>query len=107
MIELLRSSLGRLRLLAWLEGATLLILVFVSLPLKYGYGITVVSEIVGPIHGGMFLLFVLGTFSLSVERDWTFRQTTWKLLVACLIPFGTFYIDHRILKPLYANNSYE
>ena len=99
MKSLLNSSIGRLRLLAILEGLSLLVLVFISLPLKYLYGITVISSVLGPIHGILFLLFIVNTINVGVEYGWKFKQTTWKVLVACLIPFGTFYIDHKILKP--------
>ena len=93
------SNIGRLRLLAVLEGISLLGLVFISVPLKYIYGITQISTILGPIHGILFLLFVVNTISVGTEYNWKFKQTTWKVLLACFIPFGTFYIDQKILKP--------
>ena len=101
MNRFLHSSIGRLRVLAILEGLSLLVLVFVSVPLKHLYGITQVSSMLGPIHGILFLLFVFNTLSVGTEYAWKFKQTTWKVLLACFIPFGTFYIDHTILKPLH------
>jgi len=95
------SNIGRLRLLAILEGLSLLILVFISVPLKRIYGITALSSVLGPIHGILFLLFVMNTISVGIEYNWNFRKTTWKVLLACIIPFGTFYIDHKILKPMH------
>ena len=99
MKSFFNSNIGRLRLLAVLEGSSLLVLVFVSLPLKHIYGITQISTVLGPIHGILFLLFVVNTISVGIEYNWKFRQTTWKVLLACFIPFGTFYIDQKILKP--------
>ncbi len=99
MNSFFNSNIGRLRLLAVLEGLSLLVLVFVSIPLKYIYGITQISTVLGPIHGILFLLFVVNTISVGIEYDWKFKQTTWKVLLACFIPFGTFYIDQKILKP--------
>tara|TARA_R110002126_G_scaffold165373_1_gene313237 strand:- start:1922 stop:2224 length:303 start_codon:yes stop_codon:yes gene_type:complete len=100
MKQLFNSSLGRLRMLAFLEGFSLLILVFVSMPLKYIYGITSISSILGPIHGLLFLLFIFNTISVGTEYNWKFKTTTWKILIACIIPFGTFYIDYKILSKL-------
>jgi hypothetical protein len=37
---------------------------------------------------------------VGIDYGWRFQQTTWKVLLACVVPFGTFYIDHRILAPL-------
>jgi len=101
MNSFLSSNIGRLRLLAVLEGSSLLVLVFVSVPLKYMYGITQLSAVLGPIHGILFLLFVFNTVSVGTEYGWKFKQTTWKVLLACTIPFGTFYIDRKILKPIH------
>jgi integral membrane protein len=51
----------------------------------------------GPVHGALFLLFIFNTLSVGVEQKWEFRKTTWKVILACFIPFGTFYIDRKIL----------
>ncbi|WP_252723861.1 DUF3817 domain-containing protein [Winogradskyella psychrotolerans] len=77
-----------------------MILVVVSLPLKYIYGVTSISSILGPIHGILFLLFIFNTISVGTEYNWKFKTTTWKVLIACIIPFGTFYIDYKILSKL-------
>ncbi|WP_028786684.1 DUF3817 domain-containing protein [Terrimonas ferruginea] len=100
MSLLFKTNIGRLRLIAWLEGVSLLVLVFVAVPLKYLMDEPWLAKMLGPIHGALFLLFVLNTLSVAIEQQWRFRETTWKVLVACLIPFGTFYIDKKILSRL-------
>ncbi len=57
-------------------------------------------QTLGPIHGALFVLFVINTLSVGIEQQWKFTTTTWKVLLACMIPFGTFYIDKKILKPI-------
>ena len=59
-------------------------------------------QAIGPVHGVLFLLFVANTFSVGVEQQWKFGTTTWKVLLGCVVPFGTFYIDKQILAPLHA-----
>lgn len=98
MTTLLRTRTGRLRLLAFLEGISLLILIFIAVPLKYGAGDPALTRLMGPVHGALFLLFVFNTLSVGVEQQWRFKTTTWKVLLACIVPFGTFYIDRKILK---------
>lgn len=98
MKELLNTKVGRLRIIGFLEGISLLVLVFVAVPMKYFFGNPVGSEMIGPVHGVLFLLFVFFAFSLSVQQRWSFKSTTWKVLLACVVPFGTFYIDHKILR---------
>jgi integral membrane protein len=99
MRNVLKTQIGRLRLIAYLEGVSLIILLGVAVPLKYWGGNPELVKILGPIHGTLFLLFILSTLTVGVEQQWKFRQTTWKVLVACIIPFGTFYIDRHILRP--------
>jgi len=99
----MNANLSRLRLAGWLEGASLLLLVFVAVPLKYGFDEPRPVRILGPIHGCLFLFFVFSAFQVAIEQRWKFGQTTWKVLVACLIPFGTFYVDRKILKHMEAD----
>ncbi len=99
-MNLLKTKAGRLRILAILEGISLLILVFIAVPLKYGLGNPGLVKLMGPVHGTLFLLFLFNTLSVGVEQQWKFKETTWKVILACFIPFGTFYIDRKILSRL-------
>ncbi|OUJ74705.1 DUF3817 domain-containing protein [Hymenobacter crusticola] len=94
------SPIQRLRLLGFCEGASLLLLVGVAVPLKYFYSDPTLVRALGPVHGLLFLLFVLNTLRVGVEYQWRFATTTWKVLLACVIPFGTFYVDRKILAPM-------
>lgn len=100
MKHLLQTNIGRLRIIGFLEGISLLVLLFVAVPLKYAFGEPFLTRIMGTIHGALFLLFIFNTISVGVEQDWKFKDTTWKVLLACIIPFGTFYIDAKILRKI-------
>jgi len=97
---LLQNFMKRLRLLAFLEGTSLLLLVFIAVPLKHFAGNPMLVKAIGPVHGALFLFFVFQTMMVAIEQQWSFKERTWKVLVACLIPFGTFYIDRKILRQL-------
>lgn len=98
MIQLLKTKLGRLRVIGFLEGISLLILVFVAMPLKYIGNDPTLTITLGPIHGALFLLFIFSTLSVAIEQNWKFSTTTWKVMAACFVPFGTFYIDYKFLR---------
>ena len=102
MIQLFKTNIGRLRIIGFLEGISLLVLVFIAVPMKYYFQNPEGSKIIGPIHGALFLLFVFNALSVGVEQRWKFKDTTWKVLLACVVPFGTFYIDHAILRKVKA-----
>jgi len=96
--QIFKTQVGRLRLISYLEGNSLLLLVGVAMPLKYWADEPLMVKTMGPVHGVLFLWFIFTTISVGVEQHWKFKHTTWKVLIACIIPFGTFYIDRYILK---------
>lgn len=98
MKQYFTTTIGRLRLFAFLEGISLLVLVFIAVPLKYVLDNAYWVKNIGPIHGALFLLFIFNALRVGIEQKWKFKETTWKVLVACFIPFGTFYIDYKILR---------
>ncbi|MGE6355727.1 DUF3817 domain-containing protein [Flavobacterium sp. NPDC079362] len=100
MTHLLQTNTGRLRIIGFLEGISLLVLIFIAVPLKYIFETPFLTRPIGTIHGALFLLFIFNTLSVGVEQNWKFSDTTWKVLLACLIPFGTFYIDAKILSKI-------
>ncbi len=100
MIKLLSSKLGWLRILSVLEGISLLVLVLIGVPLKRIWGLPETVQILGPIHGALFLLFCLNLFGAAIEYRWKW-VTSSQIFIASMIPFGTLFIDHRILKPMW------
>lgn len=94
------TNIGRFRLLAFLEGVSLIALVFIGMPMKYMAGNPALVKSIGPVHGLLFLFYVAYTFSIAAENEWKFTSTTWKVLLASFIPFGTFYVDHTLLKKI-------
>ena len=100
MKKYFNSSIGFFRLIAFLEGISLLILVFIAMPIKYGLDDPSVVKMVGQAHGILFLLFILLAIKVSIEQEWRFKTTTWKVLISSFIPFGTFYIDKHILRKI-------
>lgn len=94
------TGIGLLRLIGFVEGLSLLILVFIGVPMKYFMGNPSVVKSVGPVHGVLFILFVFFIIKMAMEKNWNFGTVTWKLLAGSVIPFGTFYVDSKILGPM-------
>lgn len=93
----LKSPLGRLRLLAILEGISYL-LFGITMPLKYMLDIREPNFYVGMIHGWLFVLYVVFCLQNIYLQKWGFKASA-IALAASLIPFGTFYADAKIFKP--------
>lgn len=97
-MNLLGSSIGRLRILGFLEGVSLLILLFIAMPLKYIWDMPAMVKYVGSAHGGLFVVFILYALIVSVDKSWPFWKITLPLFISSFVPFGTFYMDHKVLK---------
>ena len=92
MTDLLKTSLGRLRIVAFTEGLSFLILLGIAMPLKYIANMPEAVRIVGMAHGVLFVLYVVLLIQVAIERSWSLKITL-LAFVASLIPFGTFYAD--------------
>jgi integral membrane protein len=97
LFSLFKSSLGRLRIVAALEGISLLILLGIAMPLKYFAGIPQVVSVVGMAHGVLFVLYVLMLIQVAIEKSWSWKITILAFF-ASFVPFGTFYADAKWFK---------
>jgi integral membrane protein len=96
---ILKTPLGRLRLMAFVEGTSFLLIIFVTMPLKYIAHIHQPNMVVGLAHGILFVLYCLLLLQVVIEMSWNWRQALLGF-VASVIPFGTFYADKVLFKPL-------
>lgn len=85
------------RSVALLEGISYLLLFALSMPLKYWAGIREPNIYIGYVHGFLFLAYIALAVVLWQERKWSLKTLFW-ILLASLLPFGTFYLDSRFLK---------
>jgi integral membrane protein len=91
------SSIGKLRVWGYLEGGSLLILLFVCMPLKYGMNIPEPTRYVGAAHGGLFVFYGIWLLVVTFELKWSFRVFA-LAFAASFVPFGTFLADKYIFK---------
>ena len=92
---MLKTPIGRLRGIAFIEGLSFLLLLGVAMPLKYFAGLPAAVKTVGWIHGLLFVLYLIAVAEVTVTRRWTPAQIL-GALVAAIIPFGTFVLDARL-----------
>jgi len=85
------------RVVALLEGASLLLLLFVAMPLKYIAHAPLMVRIVGSIHGLMVLMFAAILFRLVRAEQWPMRKA-FVAFGTSLVPFGAFYFERSLRK---------
>lgn len=89
------------RIVALLEGLSYILLLFVATPLKYFADDPQYVKLLGMPHGLLFIAYVVIAVLISKDMKWD-SKTLWIVLIAAIIPFGTFYIEKKYLKPVNA-----
>ena len=85
------------RFIAFLEGLSYLLLLFIATPVKYIIGDPTYVKLLGMPHGLLFVAYIVFAIFMSVNIKWNLK-TTFIVLLASILPFGTFYIDKRYLR---------
>ncbi|HEY3942091.1 MAG TPA: DUF3817 domain-containing protein [Acidimicrobiales bacterium] len=91
----LTGALLRYKVMAFIVGVGLLILVFVGVPLQYGANVPQVAEIVGPIHGFLYIVYLLAAVDLARRARFTLLQMA-AMVGAGFLPFLAFVIERRV-----------
>jgi len=78
-----------------LEGVSLLVLLFVAMPLKYIWDQPGAVKIIGWLHGALFVLFMLLVLRVYDQKSWPFKKLVYAF-VAAFLPFGTFVFDRQL-----------
>tara|TARA_S200000501_G_C20394489_1_gene556405 strand:+ start:77 stop:349 length:273 start_codon:yes stop_codon:yes gene_type:complete len=85
------------RVIAFLEGVSYLLLLFIATPIKYIFENDFYVKLLGMPHGILFLMYICAALILNYEFKWHVKTLT-LILLASIIPFGTFYIDYKYFK---------
>lgn len=96
--NLLKTALGRLRIVAFIEGCSYLLLGFTMI-LKYKFAMPQPNYIVGLAHGILFVLYIFLLLKVSLIHRWNIFKMFMAFL-ASLVPFGTFYADKVLFRKI-------
>ena len=84
------------RIIALLEGISYILLLFIATPIKYLYEDPQYVKLLGMPHGVLFMAYVVIAVLISSDMKWS-TKTLGVVLLASIIPFGTFYIEKKYL----------
>jgi integral membrane protein len=84
-------SMRQFRIVAVVEATSFLALLIATY-VKYGHDEAVGVQILGPIHGLLFLAYVGLALLLASSARWSVR-TTVLVLLGAILPFGGFVVD--------------
>ena len=93
------TELKEFRWVAFAEGLSFVLLLFVAMPLKYWAGLPLAVRVVGSLHGLLFVAFLWALFRVTLEREWPLKRWL-SALVSSVVPFGTFVFDRSLKREL-------
>lgn len=91
----MRASLLFYRVLAYTVGVGLVILVLVAVPLKYFADSPTLVAIVGPLHGFLYMVYLVATVNLAFRSRWSPVKTV-LVMLAGTIPFVSFVAERKV-----------
>ncbi|MEI2740796.1 MAG: DUF3817 domain-containing protein [Chitinophagaceae bacterium] len=88
----MKKTFSWFRKVAFAEGVSFLVLLFVAMPLKYFADMPLAVTVVGGLHGVLFVAFAI--LAREVKSDYK-KDFKWLMRagLASILPFGTFVMD--------------
>jgi len=97
-----KGALRRFSVLAFLVGIGLLVLVFVAVPLRYLADRPGLSHAFSPVHGFVFMLYLLTVADLGRRAGWPVRRML-LVMLAGTVPFLSFVVERRMTRDVLAH----
>lgn len=96
-----KAALMRYRVMAWIVGVLLAVLVLIGLPLKYLGGDGRVVVWTGVPHGWLYMILLITAYDLSRRVGWSIK---WILMImlAGTVPMLSFVAEHFATKDVRA-----
>lgn len=89
----------QVRIFKWVsicEGISFLLLLLIAMPLKYVWDLPQMVEVVGMLHGILFVAYIMGAFYFFKPLNWSYK-TLIIVAVSSIIPLGPFYVEKKYL----------
>ena len=84
------------RIVAFLEGVSYILLMSVGLYFKYQLEDPSYVKLLGMPHGLLFVSYLILAFLIKDGEQWK-NKDFGIILLASILPFGTFYVDRKYL----------
>jgi integral membrane protein len=92
----LPRDLATYRAASIVTGVGLLFLVLVAMPVRYLGDRPWLSETYSPIHGLIFMVYVVVVVWVSSRRRWSPGKAV-LVVLAGVVPFASFFVERRVI----------
>ncbi len=91
----MRGALVRYRVMAYVTGVWLILLVCIAVPLEYAFGRPFLANIVGPVHGFLYIVYLLASYDLGQRCRWSLTRMG-LVMLAGTVPFVSFVAERKV-----------
>ncbi|KAB8197494.1 DUF3817 domain-containing protein [Nonomuraea phyllanthi] len=99
----MESALKPFRVLAYVVGCMLLVLC-VAMVIRYGFGNPALSKIIAPIHGGLYMLYLVAAMNLGMKARWSWQYML-GVMVGGTVPFLSFFVERKVSRRVQADQA--
>ncbi len=97
------TALRTYQVFAWITGVVLLGLV-VAMVAKYGFGESAGVAVIGPMHGFLYMGYIVATLILAERCRWRPMQAL-LVLLAGTIPLASFVAERKVTRQVRAETA--
>jgi integral membrane protein len=100
-LQAMRNAWIRYRIMAWVVGTLLVVLVCVGLPLKYFYDDPTVVTWTAIPHGYLYMILLITAVDLGLRARWSWKRMI-LIALAGTVPFLSFVAERSATKNIRA-----
>jgi integral membrane protein len=97
----MHGALIRYRVMTYIVGSALIILVCVGVPLQVWGNFSLVAKVEGTIHGYLYLVYLFTAADLARRAHWRLGRIL-AVVLSGFVPGLAFVVEHRVVKQMKA-----
>jgi integral membrane protein len=95
----MEGALVRYRLMTFIVGSALIILVFLGVPLQVWGHFDLVAKVEGTIHGYLYLVYLFTAADVARRAHWRLGRLL-AVVLSGFVPFLAFVVEHRVYRQM-------
>ena len=102
----IQRALLRYRVMTYIVGSALVVLVFVGVPLQIWAHFSLVAKVEGTIHGYLYLAYLFTAGDLARRAHWRLGRLV-AVVLSGFVPGLAFVVEHRVVQQMKAESQPE
>ena len=95
----MHGAVTRYRVMAFVVGTALIVLTIVVIAQAFGAHVKGTAEIVAPIHGYLYIVYLITAADLARRAHWRLGRIL-TVVAAGFVPTLAFFVEHRVYQQM-------